>query len=90
MDIRLAEAICIGHDTRHDEPALQIEGKRVPAENLFRMLKSGGRLDELRSDKPAAIPAFIAAALVGWALTQLISTRNTSGVSWPEPRREKC
>jgi hypothetical protein len=23
VDIRLAEPICIGHDTRHDEPALQ-------------------------------------------------------------------
>jgi hypothetical protein len=28
---RLAIPICIGHDTRHDEPALQIEGKRMPA-----------------------------------------------------------
>jgi hypothetical protein len=31
MDVRLAEPICIGHDTRHDEPAPQIEGKCVPA-----------------------------------------------------------
>lgn len=31
MDIRLTESICIGHDARHDEPALQIEGKRVPS-----------------------------------------------------------
>ena len=41
-------------------------------ENLFRILKSVGRLDELRSGKPAVIRAFVAATLVGWALTQLI------------------
>jgi hypothetical protein len=45
---------------------------RWTVENLFRMLKSVGRLDELRSGKPAVIRAFIAATLVGWALTQLI------------------
>lgn len=45
---------------------------RWAVENLFRVLKSVGRLDELRSGKPAVIRAFIAATLVGWALTQLI------------------
>jgi putative transposase len=45
---------------------------RWAVENLFRVLKSVGRLDELRSGKPAVICAFIAATLVGWALTQLI------------------
>src|SRR5207253_1761676 len=45
---------------------------RWAVENLFRILKSVGRLDELRSGKPAVIRAFIAATLVGWALTQLI------------------
>ena len=45
---------------------------RWAVENLFRVLKSVGRLDELRSGKPAVIRAFIAATLVGWALTQVI------------------
>ena len=45
---------------------------RWTVENLFRVLKSVGRLDELRSGKPAVIRAFIAATLVGWALTQVI------------------
>jgi hypothetical protein len=45
---------------------------RWAVENLFRVLKSVGRLDELRSGKPAIIRAFIAATLVGWALTQAI------------------
>jgi putative transposase len=45
---------------------------RWAVENLFRVLKSVGRLDELRSGKPAVIRAFIAATLVGWALTQTI------------------
>src|SRR5262245_53261124 len=31
VDIWLAEPVGIGHDTRHDEPALQIEGERVAA-----------------------------------------------------------
>ncbi|MBC7973380.1 MAG: transposase [Myxococcales bacterium] len=44
---------------------------RWAVENLFRVLKSVGRLDELRSGKPAVIRAF-AATLVGWALTQLV------------------
>jgi len=47
---------------------------RWAVENLFRVLKSVGRIDELRSGKPAVIRAFIAATLVGWALTQLICT----------------
>jgi hypothetical protein len=45
---------------------------RWAVENLFRVLKSVGRLDELRSGKPAIIRAFIAATLVGWALTQAV------------------
>lgn len=45
---------------------------RWAVENLFRMLKSVGRLDEVRSGKPAVIRAFIAATLVGWALTLVI------------------
>lgn len=45
---------------------------RWTVENLFRVLKSVGRLDELRSGKPAVIRAFIAATLVGWALTLVI------------------
>jgi putative transposase len=45
---------------------------RWAVENLFRVLKSVGRLDELRSGNPAVIRAFIAATLVGWALTQAI------------------
>jgi len=45
---------------------------RWAVENLFRVLKSVGRLDELRSGKPSVIRAFIAATLVGWALTQVI------------------
>jgi hypothetical protein len=45
---------------------------RWAVENLFRVLKSVGRLDELRSGKPAVIHSFIAATLVGWALTQMI------------------
>jgi len=45
---------------------------RWAVENLFRVLKSVGRLDELRSGKPAVIRAFIAATLIGWALTQVI------------------
>jgi hypothetical protein len=45
---------------------------RWTVENLFRVLKSVGRLDELRSGKPAVIRAFIAATLIGWALTQVI------------------
>jgi len=45
---------------------------RWAVENLFRVLKSVGRLDELRSGKPAVIRAFIAATLVGWALTLVI------------------
>jgi hypothetical protein len=45
---------------------------RWAVENLFRVLKSVGRLDELRSGKPAVIRTFIAATLVGWALTQMI------------------
>jgi hypothetical protein len=45
---------------------------RWAVENLFRILKSVGRLDELRSGKPAVIRAFIAATLVGWALTLVI------------------
>ncbi len=45
---------------------------RWTVETLFRVLKSVGRLDELRSGKPAVIRAFIAATLVGWALTQVI------------------
>jgi hypothetical protein len=45
---------------------------RWTVENLFRVLKSVGRLDELRSGKPAVIRAFIAATLIGWALTQAI------------------
>lgn len=45
---------------------------RWAVENLFRLLKSVGRLDEVRSGKPAVIRAFIAATLVGWALTLVI------------------
>jgi hypothetical protein len=45
---------------------------RWAVENLFRVLKSVGRLDEVRSGKPAVIRAFIAATLVGWALTLVI------------------
>lgn len=45
---------------------------RWAVENLFRVLKSVGRLDELRSGKPAVIRAFIAATLIGWAVTQMI------------------
>jgi hypothetical protein len=45
---------------------------RWAVENLFRVLKSVGRLDELRSGKPAVIRAFVAATLIGWALTQTI------------------
>lgn len=45
---------------------------RWAVENLFRVLKSVGRLDEVRSGKPAVIRAFIAATLVGWALTLAI------------------
>lgn len=44
---------------------------RWAVENLFRVLKSVGRLDELRSGKPAVIRAFVAATLIG-ALTQTI------------------
>lgn len=45
---------------------------RWTVENLFRVLKSVGRLDELRSGKPAVIRAFVAATLIGWAITQAI------------------
>ena len=41
-------------------------------ENLFRALKSVGRLDELRSGKPAVIKAFLVATLIGLAFTQAI------------------
>jgi hypothetical protein len=42
------------------------------ATTLFRALKSVGRLDELSSDSPAVIEAFIAATLIGLVLTQSI------------------
>jgi hypothetical protein len=41
-------------------------------ENLFRSLKSVGRLDEIRSGSLAVIKAFIVATLIGLALTQAI------------------
>jgi putative transposase len=41
-------------------------------ENLFRSLKSVGRLDELASGKPAIVRIFIAATLVGLVLSQAI------------------
>ena len=41
-------------------------------ENLFRSLKSVGRLDELSSGKPAIVRIFIAATLVGLVLSQAI------------------
>jgi putative transposase len=41
-------------------------------ENLFRALKSVGRLDELPSGNPPVIKAFIAATLIGFVLTQSI------------------
>lgn len=41
-------------------------------ENLFRSLKSVGRLDELASGKPVIIRIFIAATLVGLVLSQAI------------------
>jgi len=45
---------------------------RWTIENLFRVLKSVGRLDELRSGKPAVVRVFIAATLIGLALSQAI------------------
>jgi hypothetical protein len=45
---------------------------RWAVENLFRVLKSVGRLDELRSGKPAIVRTFIAATLIGLALSQAI------------------
>ena len=41
-------------------------------ENLFRSLKSVGRLDELSSGKPVIVRLFIAATLVGLVLSQAI------------------
>lgn len=45
---------------------------RWTVENLFRVLKSVGRLDELRSGNPAIVRTFIAATLIGLALSQAI------------------
>jgi hypothetical protein len=47
---------------------------RWTIENLFRTLKSVGRLDEVRSGKPAVVHAFIAATLIGLAISQAICT----------------
>ncbi len=43
---------------------------RWAVENLFKVLKSVGRLDELRSGKPAIVRAFIAAPLIGLAFAR--------------------
>jgi hypothetical protein len=45
---------------------------RWTIENLFKTLKSIGRLDELRSGKPAVVHAFIVATLIGLAISQAI------------------
>lgn len=47
---------------------------RWTIENLFRTLKSVGRIDEVRSGKPAVVHAFIAATLIGLAISQAICT----------------
>lgn len=45
---------------------------RWTIENLFRTLKSVGRVDEVRSGKPAVVHAFIAATLIGLVISQAI------------------
>jgi hypothetical protein len=45
---------------------------RWNVENLFRVLKTVGRLDHIRSANPAIVQVFIAASLVGLALSQAI------------------
>lgn len=45
---------------------------RWTIENLFRVAKSVGRLDEVRSGNPAVVQVFIAATLIGLALSQCI------------------
>ena len=45
---------------------------RWTIENLFRTLKSVGRLDELSSGKPAIVNVFISATLIGLAISQAI------------------
>jgi putative transposase len=58
---------------------------RWTVENLFRVLKSVGRLDELRSGKPAIVRAFIAATLIGLALSQAICAAMRSARPRCEP-----
>jgi putative transposase len=45
---------------------------RWTIETLFRILKSVGRLDELRSGNPAVVQVFIAATLIGLALSHAL------------------
>jgi putative transposase len=45
---------------------------RWTIETLFKILKSVGRLDELRSGNPAVVQVFIAATLIGFALSQAL------------------
>jgi putative transposase len=45
---------------------------RWTIENLFKVLKSVGRLDELRSGKTAIVNVFISATLIGLAISQAI------------------
>lgn len=45
---------------------------RWTIENLFRTLKSVGRVDEVRSGKPAVVHTFIATTLIGLVISQAI------------------